>query len=136
MKSTSLNTVGRQKQQPSLLLAPDRRATPRFEGKFRTLVSDKSGLNDQLGVILDLSLSGCQVRVPIVVYPTLMMELQISAPDLDRPIFVEKAVVQWVKGDTFGLHFLVLQKAELIRLGWVIARLAENTERYGEENEE
>ena len=32
-------------------------------------------------------------------------------------------MVQWVKGDTFGLHFLVLEKAELIRLGRVLAGL-------------
>jgi hypothetical protein len=96
------------------------------------LVSNKSGLNDQLGIILDLSLSGCQVRVPILVYPGLEMELHISTPDLNRPIFVEKAVVQWVKGDTFGLHFLALQKSEFVRLGWVVARLSENGEQYGE----
>jgi len=60
-----------------------------------------------------------------MVYPTLVMELQVHVPDLDRPLFVEKAVVLWVKGDTFGLQFLVLSKAEFIRLGWVIARLAE-----------
>jgi hypothetical protein len=60
-----------------------------------------------------------------MVYPTLEMELRIYTPNLDRSIFVEKAVVQWVKGDTFGLHFLVLQNAELIRLGRVIAEVEE-----------
>jgi hypothetical protein len=70
--------------------------------------------------------------VPILVYPGLVMELRISTPDLHRPIFVEKAVVRWVKGDTFGLHFLALQKSEFVRLGWVVARLAENGEQYGE----
>jgi PilZ domain-containing protein len=103
--------------------ANDRRATHRFRVEFATLVSDKSGINNEVGVILDLSLVGCQVRVPVLVYPALVMELYINAPNLDRPIFVEKAVVQWVKGDTFGLHFLVLEKAELIRLGRVLAEL-------------
>ena len=103
--------------------AEDRRSTDRFAVEFRTLVSDKSGINDQVGMILDLSLSGCQVQVPILVYPTLVMEVRICAPDLDRPIFVEKAVVQWVKGDRFGLHFLELGKEELIHLARVIATL-------------
>jgi hypothetical protein len=119
-------------QQLPLSVPTDRRSIPRFGVGFRTLVSDKSGLNDQLGIILDLSLSGCQVRVPILVYPGLVMELRISTPDLDRPIFVEEAVVQWVKGDTFGLHFLALQKGEFVRLGWVVARLSEDGEQYGE----
>lgn len=103
--------------------AKDRRSTHRFRVEFGTLVSDKSGINNEVGVILDLSLVGCQVRVPVLVYPALVMELHINAPNLDRPIFVEKAVVQWVKGDTFGVHFLVLEKSELIRLGRVLAGL-------------
>ena len=125
MKNVTLTTVKRHREQHMLPVAEDRRSTTRFLAEFCTLVSDKSGINDQMGVILDLSLSGCQVRVPIMVYPTLVMELQVHVPDLDRPLFVEKAVVLWVKGDTFGLQFLVLSKAEFIRLGWVIARLAE-----------
>jgi hypothetical protein len=96
---------------------------PRAE--FHTSVGDKSGINDQTGVILDLSLSGCQVRVPIMVYPTLVMEMRMYAPELGGPIIVEKAVVQWVNGDRFGLHFLVMQQSELIRLGSVVARLAD-----------
>ena len=124
MKSLASLTMHKE---PHLLPASgDRRSTPRFEAEFRTLVSDKSGINDEVGVLLDLSLSGCHVRVPIMVYPTLVMELRIYAPDLDRPIFIEKAVVQWVKGDTFGLQFLMLQEAELIRLGGLIARMTED----------
>jgi hypothetical protein len=120
-----------EKQLP-VSVTTDRRSIPRFDVEFRTLISDKSSINDQVGMILDLSLSGCQVRVPILVYPGLVMEIRISTPDLDRPIFVEKAVVQWVKGDTFGLYFLALQKAEFVRLGWVVARLSEDGEQYGE----
>ena len=111
--------------------AEDRRSSHRFRVEFRTLISDKSGINDEVGVILDLSLSGCQVRVPIMVYPSLVMELCLYVPDLDRPIFVERAVVQWVKGDMFGLHFLVLREAELIRLASVIARVSESTSDCG-----
>ena len=108
--------------------AKDRRSTDRFPVEFRTLVSDKSGINDQVGTILDLSLSGCQVQVPIMVYPQLVMELRICVPNFDRPIFVERAVVQWVKGDKFGLHFLVMNEAELIRLARVIATLEKEEE--------
>ena len=106
-----------------LFRAEDRRSTDRFGVEFRTVVSDKSGINDQVGMILDLSLSGCQVQVPILVYPTLVMEVRICAPNLDPPIFVERAVVVWVKGDRFGLHFVLLGKTELIRLAEVVAAL-------------
>jgi PilZ domain len=123
MKTPTLLTKRGHKEQHMQPRANDRRSTHRFRAEFGTLVSDKSGINNEVGVILDLSLVGCQVRVPVLVYPALVMELYINAPNLDRPIFVEKAVVQWVKGDTFGLHFLVLEKAELIRLGRVLAGL-------------
>lgn len=56
-------------------------------------------------------------------YPQLVMELRICAPNVDPPIVVERAVVQWVQGDKFGLHFLVVDKSELIRLARVIASL-------------
>jgi hypothetical protein len=130
MKISTLRTAGMNKEPHALPRAEDRRLTPRFRVEFRTLVNDKSGINDQVGAVLDLSLSGCQVRVPIMVYPKLVMQLRLYAPDLDRPISVERAVVQWVKGDTFGLHFLVLDKAELMRLGWVIAKVAEEETQY------
>ena len=135
MKNYGVLTMRKDKE---LYLIPhpvDRRSTSRFEVEFRTLVSDKSGINDQVGVILDLSLSGCHVRVPLMVYPMLVMELRICVPDFDRPIFVEKAVVQWVKGDTFGLYFLTLQEAELIRLGGVIARMTEDEKRGKPDND-
>ena len=126
MKHQTLLTMSRHTEQLMLPRAEERRSASRFRAKFRTSVSDKSGINGQVGAILDLSLSGCQVRVPIMVYPSLVMELRIYTPDWERPIVVEKAVVQWVKGDTFGLHFLALQQSELVRLGWVIARLSED----------
>jgi hypothetical protein len=128
MKHPTLLTKSNHTEQCRLPRAEERRSASRFRVEFRTLVSDKSGINDQVGAILDLSLSGCEVRVPIMVYPSLVMALRIFTPDWERPIVIEKAVVQWVKGDTFGLHFLVLQKAELMRLGWVIARVAEDEE--------
>ena len=123
MMNPSSRTGWRYDEQHRLPQAEDRRSTNRFGVEFHTLVSEKSGINDQVGMILDLSLSGCQVRVPIMVYPKLTMELRICAPNLDPPLCVKKAVVQWVKGDTFGLQFLVLDKEEVIRLAQVIARL-------------
>ena len=135
MKNYGVLTMRKDKEQYLMPHLVDRRSTSRFEVEFRTLVSDKSGINDQVGVILDLSLSGCHVRVPLMVYPMLVMELRICVPDFDRPIFVEKAVVQWVKGDTFGLYFLTLQEAELIRLGGVIARITEDEKRGKPDND-
>ena len=38
---------------------------------------------------------------------------------------VDEAVVQWVKGNTFGLQFVRLRQNQADRLAWVMARVAE-----------
>ena len=130
MKSTSLKAATRQKTQLILHSVSDRRATPRFQVQFRSFVCDKSAMNEQLGSVLDLSLAGCRVEAPIAVQPSLQMELRIYVPDLDWPIMVDRAVVQWVNGTTFGLHFVKLRPGQEERLAWVIARVAEDSEQY------
>jgi hypothetical protein len=58
-----------------------------------------------------------------------LLELRIYIPDLDWPLMVDGAVVQWVKGHTFGLRFLRLRQTEEDRLAEVISWL----ENYEEE---
>jgi hypothetical protein len=49
MKSPAFLTVRRHKEEQMLPRAADRRSTHRFRVEFRTLLSDKSGINDQVG---------------------------------------------------------------------------------------
>jgi hypothetical protein len=81
-----------------------------------------------MGTVLDLSLEGCRVEAPIAVQESLLMELRIYVPDLDWPLMVDGAVVQWVKGQTFGLRFLRLSQTEDDRLAQVIARVGNEGE--------
>jgi hypothetical protein len=124
MKTATLKTASPHKKQPMLLSAGGRRAAPRVQVQLRSVVCDKSSVSEQMGVVTDLSLSGCRVRAPIEVHPALVMELKIYAHQ-EWPIMVRKALVQWVKGDTFGLDFLELRQAEKDRLRWVIAGIPE-----------
>jgi PilZ domain len=124
MKTATLKTASPHKKQPMLLSAGGRRATPRVQVQLRSVVYDKSLVREQMGVITDLSLSGCRVRAPMEVHPALVMELKIYAHP-EWPITVKKAVVQWVKGDTFSLDFVELRQAERNRLRWVIAGIPE-----------
>ena len=105
----------------------DRRATPRFRVQFRTVVSGTGTgtVVEGMGTILDLSLGGCRVESPIAVDPHHLVELRIYIPDLDWPLMVDGAVVQWVKEHTFGLRFLRLRPAENHHLARVIATLAD-----------
>lgn len=102
------------------------RATPRFRMQFRTVVfgTGTGTVVEGTGTILDLSVGGCRVEAPIAVEPNLLLELRIYIPDLDWPLIVDGAVVQWVKEQTFGLRFLRLRPAENNRLAHVIAKIA------------
>jgi len=56
------------------------------------------------------------------------LELRIHVPDLERPLMVESATVQWVSGQTFGLAFFRITEPERQRLEQVIGDLSGRSE--------
>jgi hypothetical protein len=105
----------------------DRRATPRLRVQFRTTFSDSTKL-EGTGIILDLSMGGCRIESPVTLEPGLLLELRIHVPDLEWPLMIEAANVQWVSGQTFGLAFFRITETEQQRLGQVIGDLMESGE--------
>jgi PilZ domain len=105
----------------------DRRATPRLRVQFRTTFS--SSMNKEgMGVMLDLSSGGCRVESPVPLEPGVLLELRIYAPNVEWPLMIEAANVQWVSGQTFGLAFFRITEPEQKRLGQVIEDLRESGE--------
>jgi PilZ domain len=100
----------------------DRRTTPRLRVQFRTTFSVSSRL-EGTGIMLDLSTGGCRIESPVTVEPGVSLELRIYAPDVEWPLMVEAASVQWVSGQTFGLAFFRITETEHQRLGQVISDL-------------
>lgn len=105
----------------------DRRATPRLRVQFRTTFSN-STKKEGLGAMLDLSSGGCRIESPVSVEPGELLELRIYAPDVEWPLMIEAASVQWVSGQTFGLAFFRITETEQQRLGQVIKDLMEDGE--------
>jgi hypothetical protein len=103
----------------------DRRATPRLRVQFRTTFSTASNL-EGMGTMLDLSTGGCRIESPVVVEPGVLLELRIFAPDIEWPLMIEAASVQWVSGHTFGLAFFRMTETEGQRLQQVIYDLLES----------
>jgi hypothetical protein len=103
----------------------DRRVTPRFRVQFRTFVTDQHTRTEHMGTILDLSMLGCRVESLVPVQQSALMELRIYIPDLDWPLIVDEAVVQWTDGRSFGLYFVRTRQGVQDRLSWVLARLDE-----------
>ena len=104
----------------------DRRATPRLRVQFRSTFFVSAMLEGR-GVILDLSLGGCRIESPLPMTPGVTLELRIFAPDVEWPLMVEAATVQWVSGQTFGLAFFRITESERQRLGQVIGDLTESS---------
>jgi hypothetical protein len=102
----------------------DRRTTPRLRVHFRTTISASPTL-EGTGILRDLSSGGCRVESPVIVEPGLSLELPIVVPELQWPLRIEAARVQWVTGQTIGLTFYRISVAERQRLGQVINTLME-----------
>ena len=60
--------------------------------------------------------------------PGVSLELRIYAPDIEWPLMIDAASVQWVSGQTFGLAFFRIRETEQQRLGQVIGYLVEGGE--------
>jgi len=97
----------------------DRRAMPRLRVQFRTTFVDALRLEGR-GLMLDLSLDGCRIESPVPVVLGFSLELRIYAPDIQWPLMVNAASVQWVSGQTFGLAFFWITDAEKQRVGRII----------------
>ena len=108
----------------------DRRAMPRLRVQFRTTFSTSSKL-EGTGNMLDLSLGGCRIESPVTVEPGVSLELRIYAPDIEWPLMIEAASVQWVSGQTFGLAFFQITETEQQRLGEVVSDLMEGNSTAG-----
>lgn len=102
----------------------DRRAMPRLRVQFRTTFSGSTIL-EGTGVMLDLSMGGCRIESQVTVEPGVSLELRIYAPDIEWPLMIEAASVQWVSGQTFGLAFFQIRETEHQRLEQVISDLME-----------
>ncbi len=102
----------------------DRRATPRLRVQFRTTFSGSTKL-EGTGVMRDLSTGGCCLESPVIMMSNVSLELRIYVPDLEWPLMIAAASVQWVSGQIFGLAFFRTRDTEHQRLGQVIKDLME-----------
>jgi hypothetical protein len=108
----------------------ERRAMPRLRVQFRTTFSAASTL-EGTGIVLDLSMGGCRIESPVLMVPGFSLELRIHVPDLDWPLMIDAASVQWVSGQTFGLAFVRISETDQQRLEQVISNLTEDESTTG-----
>lgn len=108
------------------------RQSPRFRVHFRTTFSDSTNL-EGVGTMLDLSMGGSRLESPVMVTPGSPLELRIYVPDVEWPIMIDAARVQWINGQTFGLTFIQMKDSEQQRLADLIRALKDDEVREGRE---
>ena len=68
------------------------------------------------GLVNDLSKTGCKIQCQTVPEVDSTVKVDLFLPDYPRPLKVERGLVRWVKGDTFGVEFVELQASQRERL--------------------
>jgi len=74
------------------------------------------------GIVRELSRAGCRIfgNYPLVAGET--MSARISLPTHPKPLCIEQATVQWVKGLECGVAFDHLEEQEAVRLRHMLDR--------------
>jgi hypothetical protein len=72
--------------------------------------------------VLDLSTSGCLAEAEVAVTSRMGFQLSMFLPDHPWPLRVEKAVVRWTHGRSFGLEFVTLRPAQRERLRAIVMK--------------
>ncbi len=68
------------------------------------------------GTVSNLAVGGCKVESEGSVYIGMYLALQICLPGQEATLKVDQAAVRWVKGQEFGLEFLIIGSEEEERL--------------------
>jgi hypothetical protein len=90
------------------------RITARHKLECRTFFSG-GGLEGE-GLVNDLSKTGCKIQCQTVPEMGAGLKVDLFLPDYPRPLKIERGVVRWVKGDTFGVEFVDIQASQRERL--------------------
>lgn len=75
------------------------------------------------GTVWNLSAGGWRVSGDHSVSPGMDLALRLFLPDQDRAIEVDRATVQWLRGEEFGLQIVTIQPEEEARISQFVASL-------------
>ena len=76
--------------------------------------------------IVDLSKSGCSAESETAVEVGMILELSIFLSDYDWRLHIDRSVVRWVHGQTFGLEFQSLRPVHRERRRLLVEKFRES----------
>lgn len=100
------------------------RKAPRIRLGCRIFFTGDNFLEGE-GTIVDLSKTGCAAESETTVEVGALLELTIFLPDFDWQLRVDRSVVRWVHGQTFGLEFQSLRPVHRERLRRLVDKFKE-----------
>ncbi|HET8579852.1 MAG TPA: PilZ domain-containing protein [Nitrospiraceae bacterium] len=102
----------------------DRRQSPRFRVHFQgSFTIEREDPVAGEGTVVDLSLGGCRVESELRVPTRIDLELLIYVPDVEEPIRIGWAPVQWARDHDFGVKFARVAPDQQKRLRRVLQTL-------------
>lgn len=97
------------------------RKHPRFSVDFGSTFSGEQFAGQ--GTIADLSVGGCSIDSKVTLTAKSSLALHIQLPDSRWPLQINRAVVRWVRGSSFGVEFEQISQADIDRLHQLIQDL-------------
>lgn len=97
------------------------RKHPRFPVNFGSTFSGEQFASQ--GTITNLSLGGCSIESKVTLTNKSNLVLQIPLPNSQAPLQIDRAVVRWVRGNSFGVEFEQIPQADMDRLHQLIQDL-------------
>jgi|SRR5688572_5880892 hypothetical protein len=102
------------------------RTAERYRLRSRLFFSSADVSIEGEGTIADLSKTGCCVESETQPPKGAELQLSLFLSDYSWPMKVDRAVVRWSKGHTFGVEFLAMQPAQRDRLVRTIMKLKQD----------
>ncbi|ALA58698.1 hypothetical protein NITMOv2_2282 [Nitrospira moscoviensis] len=96
----------------------ERRQHRRVPAQVKSLL--RANAHEVEGETVDLSLGGARIESDLVVQPGKYIIVKLIVPDLQEPILIEQAQVQWIHDQTFGVRFLEIRQQQLDELEQLI----------------
>jgi hypothetical protein len=88
----------------------ERRKYRRIPAGWRSLLRANS--HEVEGRTVDLSLGGARFESSLAVQPGRQLVIKLIAPDAEEPVSIDRAQVQWIQNQTFGVEFLEVRRQE------------------------
>ncbi|MBI3355417.1 MAG: PilZ domain-containing protein [Nitrospirae bacterium] len=86
------------------------RKHPRFSVNFGSSFSAEQIVGQ--GTIANLSVGGCSIESKVILTAKSSLAIHVQLPDSRRPLQIDRAVVRWARGNTFGVEFQQMSQTD------------------------